>query len=190
MSSLHWLEKRAPRNTIVEKVDSTGRFKVITHYDQTSRKRTIVQRLDTRFRKGQSGNPKGRPKGSLNASTLLKDMFNTTVPVREGEKRQFMTRADAMIRGTMANALRGDARSLTTIMDLLEMTGYLDLPIDEGREWGPLIINSPADDLEEWALLGPHRENERKRYLAMAEEEEALERAQKQPLGNKEGKSP
>jgi hypothetical protein len=101
-----------------------------------------------------------------------------------------MTRADAMIRGTMANALRGDARSLTTIMDLLEMTGYLDLPIDEGRKWAPLIINRPAEDGEEWALLGPHRENERKRYLAMGEEEEALERAQKQPLGNKEGKSP
>jgi hypothetical protein len=101
------------RNTIRETLDVTGNFNVITHYDEKGIRSSYPQRVDTRFKKGRSGNPKGRPKGSLSTATLLKEMFNASVPVREGDKRQFMTRAAAMIRGTARNGIRGDARSLT-----------------------------------------------------------------------------
>lgn len=178
MNSGKWFEREDRRNTTVERVDRSGRFKVIDHYDEKGVRKTIIRRLDTRFTKGQSGNPKGRPKGSLNATTLLKEIFNTTVPVREGDRRQFMSRAEAMLRATFANGLRGDARSLTTIMDLLEMTGYLDVELN--RQWAPSIQEEHPRDMEEWYLLGPHRESERKRYLVLAEEEEARERGQNQ----------
>ena len=39
--------------------------------------------LHTRFRKGQSGNPRGRPRGSKNLSTLLTDALNEPVVVTE-----------------------------------------------------------------------------------------------------------
>jgi uncharacterized protein DUF5681 len=189
MSSQRWFERYDRRNTTVELVDSTGKFKIVEHYNERGLKRTFIQPLDTRFKKGQSGNPKGRPKRGLEPATLLKEMFNSTVAVREGDKRQFMTRAAAMIRGTVANGLRGDARSLTTIIDLLEMTGYLDHPIGEDRKWAPLILEEYPEDMDEWYLLGPDHKNERQKYLRMAEEEEARERGQNQSAGDKGGKS-
>ena len=40
----------------------------------------------TRFKKGKSGNPKGRPKRSDNLIELLRQVMSETVEVREGEK--------------------------------------------------------------------------------------------------------
>ena len=46
--------------------------------------------LHTRFRKGQSGNPRGRPRGSKNFSTLLTEALNEPVVVTEdGRRRKF-----------------------------------------------------------------------------------------------------
>jgi len=38
--------------------------------------------LETRFRPGQSGNPRGRPKGSKNTRTLLQEKLSEKVRVR------------------------------------------------------------------------------------------------------------
>jgi uncharacterized protein (UPF0216 family) len=49
--------------------------------------------LHTRFHKGQSGNPRGRPRGSKNFSTLLADALNEPVVVTEdGRRRQISKR--------------------------------------------------------------------------------------------------
>src|SRR5260370_31225451 len=48
----------------------------------------------TRFKKGQSGNPKGRPAGAKNLSTLLSEALNEPVVVTEnGGQRQITKRA-------------------------------------------------------------------------------------------------
>ena len=41
---------------------------------------------NTRFKSGQSGNPKGRPAGRPNAKTTIARVISEKVPVREGEK--------------------------------------------------------------------------------------------------------
>lgn len=56
------------------------------------------------------------------------------------------------------------------------MAGYLDQPIEENRRWAPLIMAEPPRNIAEWQLLGPHGEADRKKYLAMAEAEEARHR--------------
>src|SRR5262245_34469426 len=49
---------------------------------------------DTQFPKGQSGNPKGRPKGSKNLVTLIHEMLDQLIPVREdGRSRKVPARA-------------------------------------------------------------------------------------------------
>ena len=49
--------------------------------------------LHTRFQKGQSGNPRGRPRGSKNLSTLLADALNEPVVVTEdGGRRKISKR--------------------------------------------------------------------------------------------------
>jgi S-adenosylmethionine/arginine decarboxylase-like enzyme len=41
--------------------------------------------LHTRFKKGQSGNPRGRPRGAKNLSTLVSDALDQTVVVPGNE---------------------------------------------------------------------------------------------------------
>src|SRR5215469_5153687 len=46
----------------------------------------------SRFKKGQSGNPRGRPSGSKNLSTLLSEALNEPVIVTENGRRRLARR--------------------------------------------------------------------------------------------------
>lgn len=48
----------------------------------------------TRFKPGQSGNPKGRPKASKNLSTLVREKMQAKVPVREAGRERRMSKAE------------------------------------------------------------------------------------------------
>jgi Family of unknown function (DUF5681) len=50
----------------------------------------------TQFRKGQSGNPKGRRRGSKNLATVLLDSAHEPVTVNEGGRRKSITKLEAM----------------------------------------------------------------------------------------------
>ena len=50
--------------------------------------------LHTRFQKGQSGNPRGRPRGSKNFSTLLTDALNEPVVVTEDGRRRKISKRE------------------------------------------------------------------------------------------------
>ena len=51
-----------------------------------------------RFHKGQSGNPRGRPKGSRNLSTLMAKALNEPVVISENGKRKRITKREAVAR--------------------------------------------------------------------------------------------
>lgn len=48
----------------------------------------------SRFKPGQSGNPKGRPKASENLSTLAREKLQAKIPVREGGRERRMSKAE------------------------------------------------------------------------------------------------
>jgi len=71
----------------------------------------------TRFPKGVSGNPKGRPKGSRNLSTILEAALTERVPVRRNGKTKKMRLIDT-IAASLAN--KGASGHLAAIRLLLE----------------------------------------------------------------------
>jgi hypothetical protein len=76
-----------------------------------------------RFKHGQSGNPKGRPKGSRNFKTDLKATLDTPVKVtREGKLRKISTQK-AMLFRLREKALGGDPRALDRYIALAQMYG-------------------------------------------------------------------
>ena len=82
--------------------------------------------VHSRFKPGQSGNPTGRPKGSQNLQTLFTKILAEEVSLREGANVRKVTKAEAVLRGLVIGALKGDQRSLGTLFRLAEQTGQFE----------------------------------------------------------------
>ncbi len=73
----------------------------------------------TRFQPGQSGNPNGRPKGSVNLKTDLRSELSEQIRIREGERSLKVSKQRAMLKALVAKALKGDARAANVILTLV-----------------------------------------------------------------------
>ncbi len=82
---------------------------------------------DTRFKQGQSGNPSGRPKGTLNLRTDLLEELGEQILVREGSRELQISKQRAMVKNLMAKAVQGNDRAARTVLELI----YRYLPLDE-----------------------------------------------------------
>ncbi len=80
----------------------------------------------TRFQPGQSGNPRGRPKGTKNLKTDLMEELGEKIIVREGGQARKVSKQRAVVKSVVARTLKGDARAaalLTSMMMRLLDTG-------------------------------------------------------------------
>ena len=67
--------------------------------------------LHSRFKAGQSGNPKGRPKGSLNLATIVKKEGNKKIKVKEGGRERIVTKMEAATAQQWQKAMQGNVAS-------------------------------------------------------------------------------
>ncbi|UVO50173.1 DUF5681 domain-containing protein [Sphingomonas sp. SUN019] len=93
----------------------------------------------TKWSKGQSGNPSGRKKGQRNLVTDLAEEMAATVQVTEGGRPLRLTKQRALIRGLVARSIKGDARAVAQLLQLL-----VRLPVDETAD--PATSPADADD--------------------------------------------
>lgn len=66
----------------------------------------------TRFAKGQSGNPSGRPQGSQNLGTVLLKTMRQRIRVTENGQVRYITKLEAVIVQLVNKALRGDVNAI------------------------------------------------------------------------------
>ncbi len=74
----------------------------------------------TRFKRGRSGNPKGRPKGSKNFKTLIDRELDAKVVIREAGKRQQLSKREVVAKQLVKKALEGQDRAIAAIIKLSE----------------------------------------------------------------------
>lgn len=70
------------------------------------------------FKPGQSGNPRGRPKGTRNLSTDLADISSRRIPIRENGKERRISRQEAVLLSLFNKALQGDVKAATSIINM------------------------------------------------------------------------
>ena len=74
---------------------------------------------ETRFTKGQSGNPRGRPCGTTNLKTRLREALKEPVLVTENGRRRKVSKGEAIITQLVNRAASADFRSMKLLLDLL-----------------------------------------------------------------------
>ncbi len=82
--------------------------------------------INNQFKKGKSGNPRGRPKGSKNFLTMLEHELEQTIVVNENGKKKTITRMQAMVKRMVADALQGNLKSLLALVEIMRKTGKFE----------------------------------------------------------------
>jgi uncharacterized protein DUF5681 len=108
------------------------------------------------FKKGQSGNPNGRRRSRRGRAqtctelgTLFGNEFRAEIHVRNGEETRKLSKAEAMLRGVMNNALQGDRKAISRIFKLAHRLGKLaPSAADEAPKSGTLEV-----DLEDYEAV-------------------------------------
>ena len=95
----------------------------------------------TRFKKGQSGNPRGKVKGRKNYRAELLEELNEKVIVSENGRPRKLSKQTLVIKRMVADAVNGDARARE---QLLRLIGQIDA-FEAGSE---RTAPSAAEDAE------------------------------------------
>lgn len=90
---------------------------------------------ENRFVKGVSGNPKGRPKGSMNLSTVINKIGGEPINVTENGRIRTITKNEAVVHQLMKKALSGDLRAMK---DYLRLQQFSELS-EEVEDSSPVL---------------------------------------------------
>jgi hypothetical protein len=78
--------------------------------------------IETRFKKGVSGNPAGRKPGRRNVSSVIAAALAETVVVNENGRRRTITKLEAAFKQMANKAAGGDARATKLMIELLHQS--------------------------------------------------------------------
>jgi hypothetical protein len=68
------------------------------------------------FRAGQSGNPSGRPKGTRNFRSELREELSEVVTVHDGDRDIQISKQRALIKSVVAAAIDGNQRAAASVL--------------------------------------------------------------------------
>ncbi len=100
----------------------------------------------TRFKKGHSGNPRGRPKGTLNLATVLERTLREKVVINENGRRKTVSKLEAAIKQLTNKAASGELKALQLLAALVRSA--------EERGTQAAGPNSVLDEVDEKVVLG------------------------------------
>lgn len=105
----------------------------------------------TQFKKGKSGNPKGRPKGSRPIGAVLQDVLGQRIAVTENGKTRRLPALEVMLRRLANDAMRSEPVALKLMLSLFdrygdsgEATFKLDEILEEDKAILASFLKAPA----------------------------------------------
>lgn len=108
----------------------------------------------SRFKPGQSGNPKGRPKGARSPRALWNELIEGTVVVNDGKRKRRITKRELIYSTLLTSAARGDAKAREQV---LRQDERMLAPSDASEAAQPVHDMEAADReaLERFVALRP-----------------------------------
>ena len=113
----------------------------------TSREEALKRGINTQFKKGVSGNPKGSVKKIPALDVLLADVL--------GEEKDGIEAAKAILMALRSKAVKGDVRAAEVLLDRAYGKAKQNLTLE-----GELNFTIPAPNVYNTAPPLPHSENE------------------------------
>ena len=110
----------------------------------------------TRFQKGQSGNPFGRPRGSHNVLTDMRDELSGHITTQDGTK---ISKSRALVKALYAQALKGNVRAATLLLD--KIPDLAKLAVKEEEDKRAKAATMIREGLMELAMLGKQMKKEK-----------------------------
>ena len=95
----------------------------------------------TQFAPGESGNPRGRPKGSRSVGAILQDILRQKIAVTENGKTRRIPTLEVMFRRLVNDAVRRDPTALKLLLPLIDR--YAASPETE-LHLGELLVEDQA----------------------------------------------
>jgi hypothetical protein len=80
------------------------------------------------FRPGQSGNPKGRPKGAKSTDTLLRNILDRKIELRVGGIMRRISIREAILTRFTEDALKGNPKSATFLLNRYDTLDSREAP--------------------------------------------------------------
>ncbi|PTX72300.1 hypothetical protein C8N31_11111 [Sulfitobacter mediterraneus] len=106
------------------------------------------------FKPGQSGNPKGRPKGRKSPDQVIADLFSRKVTILEGGKKKKISHMEALGRRVLNDGLKGNAKATDQALTLLKIMSSLQS--DPAEQDDGTMPDASADLRAVQALLKHH----------------------------------
>jgi hypothetical protein len=94
------------------------------------------------FKPGQSGNKRGRPKGSKNEATIISELLNRRIDIRQNGSVRKITLLEGILLKFAEDALKGNPKSAAFLLNRKSLIESSDQPAD-----------GPALDMDDWKVL-------------------------------------
>ncbi|MBV1868154.1 MAG: hypothetical protein KUG69_09650 [Marinosulfonomonas sp.] len=113
----------------------------------------------SQFKSGQSGNSKGRPKGTSNLNQILEKLGLEKVSVTENGIKKVMTKIELAMASLLSKAANGDVTAARLLVAISQMPGVPGYSESE-RPFGEIDHKLVLEEAEWQVYVNKHRKAE------------------------------